>query len=306
MSALAQAPQGIRYAPTPSLWVRLGANGWWFLTPAIALMLIAYLAPLFDTAVISFHPNTQTGIDRGRWILGNYARLIDDYYLSVLIRTLRVSLIITALSVLLVYPVAVWMAGLGPRAQTWAILAYMSPWLVNTVVKSFGWTLLLSNNGLVNNALRGLGLIDTPVRLMLNETGIVIGLLPGHFLFVLLPVWAALMGLDGNLRWAAMTLGARPAQVFWRITLPLTLPALLAGAIINFTMNMAAFAAPALLGGTRSRVLSFVAYQVNLEELNWPFGGALAVALLVVTLGFVALAQWAGRSTTPTTGRAHR
>ncbi|BBK34765.1 polyamine ABC transporter permease [Allostella humosa] len=264
---------------------------WLFLGPALALMLAAYLAPLFDTAIISLHPNTPAGIDRSQWTGANFLRLVDSYYWGVLVRTLRVSIIITALSVVLAYPVAVWLAGLSPRAQAWSILVYMSPWFVNAVVKSFGWTLILGNNGLVNNGLRGLGLIDTPIRLMLNETGIVIGLLPGHFLFVLLPLWAALKGLDGNLRWAAMTLGARPWQVFWRVTVPLTLPALLAGAIINFTMNMAAFAAPALLGGTRTRVLSFIAYQVNLEELNWPFGGALAVAMLVVTLGFVLLAQ---------------
>ncbi|ROP90886.1 putative spermidine/putrescine transport system permease protein [Stella humosa] len=274
-----------------ALGVRLGGGVWLFLGPALALMLAAYLAPLFDTAIISLHPNTPAGIDRSQWTGANFLRLVDSYYWGVLVRTLRVSIIITALSVVLAYPVAVWLAGLSPRAQAWSILVYMSPWFVNAVVKSFGWTLILGNNGLVNNGLRGLGLIDTPIRLMLNETGIVIGLLPGHFLFVLLPLWAALKGLDGNLRWAAMTLGARPWQVFWRVTVPLTLPALLAGAIINFTMNMAAFAAPALLGGTRTRVLSFIAYQVNLEELNWPFGGALAVAMLVVTLGFVLLAQ---------------
>jgi putative spermidine/putrescine transport system permease protein len=274
---------------------RLGGAGWLFLAPAVVLMAVAYLAPLLDSIVISFHPNTPQGIDRAHWILGNYARLIDDYYLTVLLRTLRMRVIITVLSMLLAYPVALWLVELSPRAQTWAILIYMSPWLVNTVVKSFGWTLILGNSGVINTTLRALGLIDAPVRLMLNETGIVIGLLPGHYLFVLLPLWAALKGVDANLRWAAMTLGARPWTVFLRITLPLTLPALVAGAIINFTMNMAAFAAPALLGGTRTRVLSFVAYQVNLEELNWPFGGALAVAMLVATLGFVTLAQWIGR-----------
>lgn len=274
-----------------ALGVRLGGSVWIFLGPAMLMMALAYLAPLFDTAVISFHPNTSSGIDRGHWTAVNYLRLLDEYYWGVAARTLRISVVITLLSILLAYPVAVWLAGLGPRGQTWVILVYMSPWFVNAVVKSFGWTLILGHHGVVNNMLRSLGLIEAPLRLMLNETGIVIGLLPGHFLFVLLPLWAAIKGLDGNLRWAAMTLGARPWQVFLRVTVPLTLPALLAGAIINFTMNMAAFAAPALLGGTRTRVLSFIAYQVNLEELNWPFGGALAAAMLVVTLGFVLLAQ---------------
>jgi putative spermidine/putrescine transport system permease protein len=113
----------------------------------------------------------------------------------------------------------------------------------------------------------------------------------GHLLFVLLPLWVALGSLDPNLRWAAGNLGARPAQIFRRVTLPMTLPALIAGAVINFTMNMAAFATPAILGGSRVRVMSYVAYEANLVELNWPFGGALAVALLVVTLGLVWFGQ---------------
>jgi putative spermidine/putrescine transport system permease protein len=187
--------------------------------------------------------------------------------------------------------VAMHLARMGARLQAWVLLVYLSPWLVNTVVKSFGWSLILNNNGLINRGLRALGLIEAPLRLMLNETGIVIALVPGHFLFVLLPLWAVLKGLDANLGHAAATLGARPWQVFLRVTLPLTLPALIAGLIINFTMNMAAFAAPALLGGTRARVLSFVAYQVNLEELDWPLGAAMAVTLLLFSLALVALAQ---------------
>lgn len=126
---------------------------------------------------------------------------------------------------------------------------------------------------------------------MFNETAIVIGLVHGIFLFVLLPLWAALSGLDRNLTWAAANLGAKPHSILLRVTIPLTLPALLAGALINFTMNLAAFASPALLGGARARLVSFVAYEVNLVELNWPFGGVLGVALLVLTL----LPLWLGR-----------
>jgi putative spermidine/putrescine transport system permease protein len=139
--------------------------------------------------------------------------------------------------------------------------------------------------------LKALGLIDAPLRLMLNETGVVIGLVHGHFIFVLLPLWAALSGLDPNLRWAAATLGARPWQIFSRVVVPLTLPALFAGLIINFTMNMTAFATPALLGGARARVVSYLAYEVNLVDLNWPLGSAMAVGLLAVTLALIWLSQ---------------
>jgi putative spermidine/putrescine transport system permease protein len=264
---------------------------WLLVVPLAALMLVAYLAPLTQPVEASLHPNTPAGIDATRWTLENYARLLDDRYLEVLIRTLRVSAIVAGLSMLLAYPVAGHLVRQSGRVQAWLLLAYVSPWLVNTVVKSFGWSLLLNTNGVINRTLRDLGLIDAPLRLMLNETGIVIGLVPGHFLFVLLPVWAVLKGVDPNLRFAAATLGARPWRVFVRVTLPLTARALIAGLLINFTMNMAAFATPALLGGTRARMLSFVAYQVNLETLNWPLGGAMAVVLLALSLAIVWLAQ---------------
>ena len=264
--------------------------------PLAFVMLLGFAAPLLQAFVNSFHPNTPAGIDLSRWTLDNYARLFDGYYAGVFLRTLRVSLIISLVTAVLAYPVAIYIAGLRPRGQALLLLIYVSPLLVNVVVKAFGWSLLLRGNGIVNQMLRGLGLIDSPLQLMFNETGIVIGLVHGHFMFVLLPLWVAVSGLDPNLRWAAANLGAKPWQVFRRITLPLTLPALLSGVILNFTMNMAAFATPAILGGSRVRVISYVAYEVNLVELDWPLGSAMAVALLAVTLGLVRLAQRVARA----------
>ncbi|WP_137392174.1 ABC transporter permease [Rhodoligotrophos defluvii] len=254
------------------------------LVPLLLIMLGFYVWPLIQTVINSFHPYELSGIDFSRWTLENYARLADPFYLDTFLRTARISVMITLITCVLAYPVAIFITGLSKRAQALLLLVYMAPWLVNVVVKAFGWSLILSGNGVINRALRELGLIGAPLQLMFNETGIIIGLVQGHFLFVLLPLWAALSALDPRLKWAAENLGASRAQVFLRVTLPITLPALLAGAFINFTMNMAAFATPALLGGSRARVISFVAYEVNLIELNWPFGGALAMALLIATL----------------------
>ncbi len=254
------------------------------LVPLFLVMLAFYVWPLIQTIINSFHPYSLSGIDFTRWTVENYARLADPFYLDVFLRTARVSLIITLITCVLAYPVAIFLTNLSKRTQGLLLLIYMAPWLVNVVVKAFGWSLILGGNGVINRGLRELGLISAPLQLMFNDTGIIIGLVQGHFLFVLLPLWAALSALDPRLKWAAENLGASKAQVFLRVTLPITLPALLAGAFINFTMNMAAFATPALLGGSRARVISFVAYEVNLVELNWPFGGALAMALLVITL----------------------
>ncbi len=275
--------------------MRLRPRGAWRLAPLLAplaaLMAFGYVAPLVQVLINSFHPNLQSGIDSAHWTLANYAKLLDPYYLGVLVRTLRVSLLITAITALLAYPVALWIVRLGRRAQAAVLLVYMSPWLINVVVKAFGWSLLLRANGLVNQALEWAGVIDAPLKLLFNETAIVIGLVHGDFMFLLLPLWVALSGLDPDLKWAAANLGARPRHVFFRVILPLTLPALVAGIVINFTANMAAFATPAILGGARTRLVSYLAYETNLVDLNWPLGGAMAVALLAITLALVWLAQ---------------
>ena len=267
------------------------AAPWLFLAPLVLVMVIGFVWPLLQALVNSLHPNTPQGIDAAHWTLGNYARLADPFYGEVLIRTLRISAIVTAITGVLAFPVALFVSRRSPRAQSLFLLAYISPWLINTVVKALGWTLLLRTNGTINALLRALDIIASPLKLMLNETGVVIALIPGHFMFVLLPLWVALSGLDPALSWAAGTLGARPSAVFWRVIFPMTLPALVAGLVINFIMNMTVFAIPMFLGGARNMVASMLAYQVNLVSLDWPLGGALAVALLAFTLGVV----WVGQ-----------
>jgi ABC-type spermidine/putrescine transport system permease subunit I len=264
--------------------------------PLLVVMLAFYVAPLLSTLLNSFHPFTPAGIDTSHWTIANYVRLGDPFYAQAFLRTVRVSLIITAITCVLAYPVALWTVRLGKRAQALVLLAYVAPWLVNVIVKAFGWSLILGRNGILNRSLSALGLVDSPLQLMFTETAIVIGLVHGHFLFVLLPLWASLSALDRNLSWAAANLGARPFDVLRRVVIPLTLPALAAGALINLTMNLAAFATPALLGGSRARLISYVAYEVNLTELNWPFGGALGVALLALTLVPIWLGQRLARS----------
>ena len=262
-----------------------------FLLPLLALLAVGFVWPLAQALVNSLHPNTPAGIDAARWTLENYARIPDPLYGAILLRTLRISLAVTVISAVLAYPVALFTSRLPPRLEALAILAYVSPWLVNTLVKALGWNLLLRPTGIVNTVLQGAGITAGPIRLMLNETGVIIALIPGHFMFVLLPLWAALKGLDPALSWAAGTLGASQAGVFWRVLVPLTLPALIAGVAINFIMNVTAFAIPMLLGGLRNEVASMLAYRVNLIMLDWPFGGALAVALLLFTL----LLVWGGQ-----------
>lgn len=262
--------------------------------PLLLLMLGCFVWPLFAALLGSLHPHSTTGVTSGQWTLANYHRLLDPFYLGILWRTLRISLLVSLLSAVLAYPVAWYAAGLRPARQAYLLMVFVSPWLVNVAVKAFGWTLLLGSTGIINRTLRALGLIDAPLHLMLNETGVVIGLLHAHFMFVLLPLWAALNGLDRRLLAAAASLGAGNVAIWREVILPLTRPALISGVIINFMLNVAAFATPALLGGSRVQLLSTLAYRVNLIDLNWEFGAAIAVAMLVITTVLVALARRLG------------
>lgn len=280
----------------PTWFRRLRWTPIWFTAP-LALMLLGFFVwPLFQSIANSLHPHSLAGIDKSVWTLENYDKLFESFYLGVLWRTIRVSLLTSAITAMLGFPIAWYIAGRPGRAQAFWLILFVAPWLVNTAVKAFGWTLILAPNGAVNAALRALDLIDRPLLLMFNETGIVIGLVHGHFMFVLLPLWAALVSFDRSLIWAARNLGASWASVFATVIVPLTLPALLAGMIINFTMNMAAFATPALLGGSRARVMSYLAYEVNLVDLNWPFGAAMAVLLLVTTMSLIQFSHYAATS----------
>ena len=283
-----EAPAPRRAAPG-LIWFPLAC-----VLPLVVLMLGFFLWPLLGAIVNSFHPYSLAGIDSAHWTLANYRTLLDPFYLGVLWRTVRISFLISLITAVLAYPVAWYATRLRPTAQAYLLILYVAPWLVNVAVKAFGWTVLLSPRGLINRSLMSLGLIDSPLALMFNETGVVIGLVHAHFMFVLLPLWAALGGIDRNLLWAASGLGATGPAVFRSIVLPLTLPALLAGMIIDFTINMAAFATPALLGGSRVQVVSTLAYRINLVDLNWPLGAAMALVLLAVTLALVLAAQRLG------------
>lgn len=269
------------------------------LLPLFGVFAVWYVAPLFGTVLNSFHPYELSGIRTDKWTLENYTEIsTDPYYRTIFIRTLGITAAVAVASAVFVYPVALFIGRQKPSVQTYLLLIYITPWLVNVTVKAFGWVLLLGPGGIINNALRSVGLIAGPLPLMFNEFGVFIGLFHAQFIFVLLPVWAALHGLDKNIVYAAANLGAGQATIVRRIIVPLTLPALAAGLIINMTMSLSAFTTPALLGGSRTKVLSYLSHEINLVQLNWPLGAAAGVVLLALTLVPILLVRAFGRSRT--------
>jgi putative spermidine/putrescine transport system permease protein len=266
--------------------------------PLIILFAVAFLAPLEASLSMSFHGQDTSGIASSDWTVRNYAALGNVYYLGILARTLRIGVEVTIISVILAYPIALFIAKARRPVQTLMVFVYVAPWFVNVAVKALGWTFLLSPHGMVNLALMHLGLIQAPLRLMNNETGVIIGLVHVSLVLLVLPLNAAIQAIEPSLIAAAQNLGARRWEVFWRIVFPLTIPGLAVGIVIVFLLTITAYATPTLLGGVSTPMVAFLTYQINLVKLDWPLGSAMAVGFLAVTLVTVGGLQLAVRSMT--------
>ena len=253
--------------------------------PSGLVYALVLLLPLIGVAVLSFQ---GFDFDKGilpRWNLANYADLAtDSLFREVLERTFRLSVITTAICLLIGVPEAWIVHRMAPRWRGLMLLVVVGPLLVSVVVRTFGWMVLLGTNGLINNALVAIGIPGAPFRLMFTELAIVIGLVHVMVPLVVLSVWASLGRLDPALARAAESLGAGRLTTFRRVILPNIMPGVLGGALMVFCLSASAFATPAMLGGQRLRVVASMAYNEFLNTLNWPLGAAIAVLLLLAIL----------------------
>jgi len=260
-----------------------------YVLPGVAILLLFFVTPLAHTLKNSFHPFSRTrGVDASVVILDHYIKMLTDpYYLNILIRTLRISLIVTLICVVVGYAIGYYLANSSRRVQSIFILTYLTPWFVSIIVKAFGWTLLLAPHGYANKIILWTGIVKSPLPLMWSELGIVIGLVHGFLIFAILAIFTCLVGQDPALRSAAANLGASEWQTFRKVTLPLSLPGVLVGSVIVFTLSMSAFVTPTVLGGRRFPMMSNLAYNQSVVMLNWPLGGAIAIVLMLLTVAVV-------------------
>lgn len=226
--------------------------------------------------------------------LAHYGRiLLDGYHWSVMLVTFRLAVLATLLCLLLGYPLAWYMVRMV-QWQAWrriCVILLILPLFTSNIVRSFGWMVLLGRNGLMNEAMLGSGLIARPLRLLGTETGILIGLVYILLPFAVLTIGNALARVEPVLEHAARDLGATPAHTFWSVTFPLTLPGVMAGAIIVFSMAISAYVTPALLSGGKVTVLSMLAFQQYATVFDFNYGGALSITLLVFTLALIGLSS---------------
>jgi len=255
---------------------------WLLIAPAAVLLGVFLLVPYLNIVLMSFRP-PATGAPYGPGLtLDNYQRtLTDGYYLGQLGSTLWIALLTTGTTLLVGFPVA-WQ--LARSRSRWRPVLYgivLSPLLVGIVVRSFGWTILLGNNGVLNKAARSLGLTLAPLPLMYNTLGIVIALTHVFLPFMILPIMAALQTIDPALEAAGRSLGATRRVAFRRIVLPLALPGIQSGCILVFVLALSAYVTPVLIGGMRVKTMTLTVVDTLTDAFQWPLGSALALMLSV-------------------------
>lgn len=223
----------------------------------------------------------------GAWTLAQYARLVGEtYYWKTLLLTFEISLWVVAITFFLGYPLAYFMTFIVKNRilRRFFYVIVVVPLFTSNIVRAFGWIVLLGRRGLVNDVLMSLGLIERPLQILYTKTSIIIGLSYIMTPFMVLTIASVLQNIPRSLHDAARDLGAGPLTTFAKVTFPLSMPGVVAGSLIVFTLSVSAYVTPAILSGGKQIVMSMLVFQQYATIFNFPFGAALAVGLLASTL----------------------
>lgn len=246
--------------------------------PFFVLLVAAFLYPLASLLLISF-TEPQPGLE-------NYSRIAENpIYATVFFRTLRLALVVSLLSLVLAFPVALLMVrSRGPKLA-FITVCILLPFWSSVLVRTAAWAVLLQRNGLINQALMSIGFIDTPAKLLYTQGAVIVAMTHVLMPFMVLPIYGALRNIPAELGRAAAICGANPLRVFHEVTLPLAMPGIIGGFVLVFLSALGYFITPALLGSPQEMTISTLISQQIREFLNWPFAAALVGVLsLLVTL----------------------
>ena len=280
MSA-ATLPTGPRFRSALPLSIPLGL-----------FFIVFVLAPMTLLAWVSLHDDNTLA----QFGLAQYAKFLGDgFNLEVLGNTLWLGLKVTLLTVVMGFPLA-YLHTLAPRRlQGPLLLLIVLPLLTSSVVRTFAWVAILGRQGIVNTALLEAGLIAEPLKLLYTSTGVSIALAQIELPLMVLPLITVLTSLDPNLRQASLALGAGHWRTFFQVTLPLSMPGLLAGALLVFASAVSAFVTQTLVGGGQQMFMPFYMYQQAIQAGNYPFAAVIAVLLLACVLAVVVFLNALGR-----------
>jgi len=267
-----------------------------FFKTSVILLLSFWLAvfvllPNLLVLAASFLGRDESGFINSSFGIGNYLRLFDPIYLRVFSHSMGLALLTTLVCLFLGYPFAYYLAQFRPGLRPLLLTLVIVPFWTNSLVRTYAIRSLLATKGLVNNALIAMGLIDEPVRLLYTRSAVLIGMVYILLPFMILPLYSTIEKLDRRLVEAAADLGAGRVRRFWHVTLPLTLPGVIAGSVLVFMPALGLFYIADVLGGSRNLLVGNFLKDQFLDARDWPFGAA--ASMLLIGLLFIFLSAYA-------------
>jgi putative spermidine/putrescine transport system permease protein len=260
------------------------------IVPALALVVGVFGWPVLQFLSKAF-TEPQVGLQNFRQVVQ------DDLYLKVLWNTVVISATTTGIAALLGYPLAYTLANTTARVRRLLIFVVLIPFWTSLLVRTFAWMVLLQPQGLVNDILRGIGIIERPLELVFNRTGLLIGMVQVQLPFMIFPMYSVMARIDPALTRAAHNLGAGPAMAFLRIYFPLSLPGVLTGMMLVFVTSLGYFITPALLGGIRDVMIAEIIQEQIADSGVWGVPAVLSLILLCGTLSLLFVANRTVRAT---------
>ena len=256
-----------------------------FLLPGLAWLVVFFAIPLGIIFIVSLGSRDEFGgVILENLGLRNYVRALEPDFLPTVGNSLRYATLTTILSIAIAYPLAYWISRYGGRRKVLLLILVMLPFWTSWVIRTYAWMIILRDNGVVNGILGALGIIDQPVALLNTDLAVVLGMTYGFVPFAILPLYVSIDRLDPALVAAARDLYASGRAAFWHVTLPLTMPGVIAAALLTFIPAIGDFVTPDLLGGAQTITIAKIIQTLFLSSKDWPFGAALGFLLIVVTI----------------------
>lgn len=254
------------------------------ITPANLYLLIFVVVPLVLIVILSFLSRGAYGDVVFAFNPSNYTRLLDPVYARILMYSLAVGLGTTVITMLVGYPLAYYIARSPARQRSLLLFLILVPFWTNFVIRIYAWIMILRGGGLLDTFLQWTGIASEPLGLLYTPTAVMIGMVYEFLPFMVLPLYTSLEKIEAALLEAAADLGAPPWRAFLRVTLPLSVPGMIAGTILVFIPAMGMFVLPDLMGGAKTLLIGNVIRNQFLTARDWPFGAAASMILMIMTL----------------------
>ncbi|MEA2535850.1 MAG: spermidine/putrescine transport system permease protein [Chloroflexota bacterium] len=272
--------------------IRERLAGLLFVAPGVGWLAVFFLLPLVIVLIFSFGTKDPAGhVSLSHLGFQNYLQATRQEYVPAFFNSLRYSAITTVLSIVIGYPIAYWISRYGGRRKILLLILVMLPFWTSYLIRTYAWMIILRDNGVLNSILQTVGLTSEPIAILNTDFAVVLGMTYGFLPFAILPLFVSIDRMDHNLVQAARDLYANGRQAFLHVTLPITMPGIVAAALLTFIPAIGDYVTPDLLGGAQTTTIAKIVQVVFTSGRDWPYGSALGFLLMVLTLAgtFMAL-----------------